>query len=643
MVLAALAAGDSAVAAPPPAGALEGVTCTAGPTAAVPLGCQVGDATVQGVHELLLGPGDAQLYVIAEQDNDLPATASLTTYARDAATGALTRTGCRDNLGAPGCGFDSRVRHPEAFALSPDGADLYVADSTLGVVQYRRAADGTLTYKSCVEDTDGVEEDVTCPNRDGLRSTTAVDVSPDGEFVYVTSYLSNAVTILDRNPADGTLTFVRCWASADSNLDGCASTVPGDPLDQATDLDMTSDGSQLYVSSRGDNVVRFARNGGTGALSDPQSLFSAAALNGAQTLMVAPGGEAVYVGLFDGQGLTTLARDPATGIPSLLSCLARTANASCTASPGVYAVFGVGLSADAGVLYAAARNGGTVASFARAANGGLSLLECAHGALSPVGGCTRLVNGLEGVESVAASSDGRFVYAGGGDAIVTLAPEYAPACSPLASPVPHGTAVVLQLACSDRNAQPLSYAIASQPAHGKVTVLDAAAGRVRYRPVLGYGGADVFSFTASDGTNTSAPATVTLDVARDLKRPRLRILTRRVHATPRRVMRVRVRCLPGERRGCNGTLSARTVRRVALGAAVRRGRILRLRRRAFHISEGARATVRLRISKRVFRVLKEKRRLRLRVTAVARDPAKNVGRAARRVTLLAPAVNAADS
>jgi hypothetical protein len=79
------------------------------------------------------------------------------------------------------------------------------------------------------------------------------------------------------------------------------------------------------------------------------------------------------------------------------------------------------------------------------------------------------------------------------------------------------------------------------------------------------------------------------------------------------------------------------VRRVALGTAVRRGRILRLRRRAFQISEGARATVRLRMSTRVFRALNQKRRLRLRVTAVARDPAGNVGRAVRRVTLLAPA------
>jgi 6-phosphogluconolactonase (cycloisomerase 2 family) len=632
---AALALAGPAGAAPPPAGALEGVTCIAGPSAAGALGCQAGPATLKGVHQLVLGPGDAQLYVVAEDDEGSPGTASLTTYARDPGAGTLTRTACRDNLMGPGCVADTRVRQPEALALAPGGADLYVADGALGVVHYRRGSDGTLTFQSCVEDNDGVEEDGACPNTDGLQSATAIAVSPDGEFVYVAAYLSNAVTVLDRNPADGKLTFVECWASAGANTDGCANTASGNPLNQATDVAMTADGSQLYASSRGGNdIVRFARNGGTGALSDPQTFSSGAALNGPQAVLVAPGGEAVYVGLFDGSGLTTLARDQTTGTPTLLGCLSLTANLSCSASPGVNAVFGLGLSVDGGVLYAAARNGGTLASFRRAANGALSLIECAHGAVSPAGGCTRQANGLDGVESAVASADGRFVYAGGGDALTILAPEYAPTCSSLASPVANGLAVDLQLVCSDRNSQPLAYAIVSPPAHGTVTVLDAATGRVRYAPTPGYGGTDGFGFTASDGTNTSAPATVTLDVTPDAAAPRLRILTRRTRATRRGVVRVRVRCLAGEPGGCDGALSARTLRRVGLPG--QRRRILRLRRRAFHISEGARATVRLRMSRRALRILKQKHRLLLRASAKARDPAGNVGRAARRVTLLAP-------
>ena len=631
-----LAVGAPAAAAPPPAGALEGVGCIARASEAPALGCQAGPETLQGVHALAFGPAEAQLYVIAESDEDIPATASLTTYAHDAATGALSRTACRDKVMGPGCVADSRLDQPVALALSPGGTDLYVADAGLGVLHYGRSANGTLTFQSCVEDTDGFDDDGSCPDTDGLRSASGIAVSPDGEFVYVTGYSSNAVTVLDRNPADGKLTFVQCWASAGSNPDGCANTVPGNPLSQTEEVDLTANGSHLYVSSRaGSAVVRFARNGSTGTLSGPQSTFSATALDGAQTLLVAPGGEAVYAGLFDGQGLTTLARNQMTGNTSLLGCLSRIANASCTASPGVNAVFGLGLSPDGGVLYAAARNGGTLASFRRAASGALTLLECVHGALSPVGGCTRLANGVDGAESVVASSDGRFVYAGGGDALVTLEPEYAPTCSPLAAAVGNGAPVDLQLVCSDRNSQPLSYTIASQPAYGAVTVLDSAAGRVRYDPAPGYGGADAFSFTASDGTNAGAPAAVTLAVTPDVTTPRVRILTRRTRATRRRVMRVRVRCLRGEPSGCYGALSARTVRKVALTG--QRRRILRIHRRAFHIAEGKRATVRLRLKRRAFRILKQKGHLRLRVGAKTRDAAGNVGRARRRVMLLAPA------
>jgi 6-phosphogluconolactonase (cycloisomerase 2 family) len=637
-LLASLALSASAGAVPPPAGALDGVTCQARPSDAAALGCEAGNETLRGIHQLVLGPGDAQLYVVAESDEGPPpATSSLTTYARDGATGTLTRTACRDRAMGPGCVADPRLQVPEALALSPDGADLYVAASGLGVLQYRRFPDGTLNYNSCLEDDDGLEGDVTCPNTKGLRGATAIAVSPDGEFVYVAGYTSNAVTVLDRKPADGKLTFVECWASAAFNPDSCGHTVSSNSLGSATDVVMTADGSQLYASSRsGNDVVRFTRNAGTGGLSDPQAFASAEALAGPQTLLAAPGGEALYVGLFDGYGLTSLARDQSTGVPSLLGCLARTANASCAASAGVYAVFGLGLSVDGRVLYAAARNGGTLASFRRAADGSLSLLECSRGALVPAAGCERVVNGLDGVESVTASADGRFVYAGGGDALVTLAPEYAPDCTPVSSPVPNSTAVELQLSCTDRNAQALTYGLGTGPSHGRVTALDAQTGRLRYLPDAGFGGSDAFTFTATDGTNLSSPALVTLDVARDTTSPRMRILTRRVRATRRRVMRVRVQCLAGEPAGCKGRLSARSIRRVAPAASGRSGSILRLRSRAFDIAEGARATVRLRLSKRAFDVLSQKRRILFRVTARAADPAGNVGRAARRVALRAP-------
>ncbi|MFT3913791.1 MAG: Ig-like domain-containing protein [Anaeromyxobacteraceae bacterium] len=56
-----------------------------------------------------------------------------------------------------------------------------------------------------------------------------------------------------------------------------------------------------------------------------------------------------------------------------------------------------------------------------------------------------------------------------------------------------------------------SYALSTSPAHGRAE-LDPARGTFRYTPDPDYVGPDVFSFTASDGTLDSAPATVQLTV-----------------------------------------------------------------------------------------------------------------------------------
>lgn len=60
--------------------------------------------------------------------------------------------------------------------------------------------------------------------------------------------------------------------------------------------------------------------------------------------------------------------------------------------------------------------------------------------------------------------------------------------------------------------QVLSFAIASQPVHGSVTLTNAAKGRFSYTPVAGYTGTDSFTFTAGDGTLNSNAAKETITV-----------------------------------------------------------------------------------------------------------------------------------
>jgi hypothetical protein len=72
------------------------------------------------------------------------------------------------------------------------------------------------------------------------------------------------------------------------------------------------------------------------------------------------------------------------------------------------------------------------------------------------------------------------------------------------------TAVAIALAGSDVDGDPLTFAVASAPAHG---ALSGAPPAVTYTPAADYNGADSFSFTVADGAETSAPAAVSITVA----------------------------------------------------------------------------------------------------------------------------------
>jgi Bacterial Ig domain/RTX calcium-binding nonapeptide repeat (4 copies)/PA domain/LVIVD repeat len=87
-----------------------------------------------------------------------------------------------------------------------------------------------------------------------------------------------------------------------------------------------------------------------------------------------------------------------------------------------------------------------------------------------------------------------------------------PVCADQNAAVPHQTAVTLSLRCTDGNGNPLTLAIASNPASGSLGALDQGADTVTYTPNAGFSGADSFTFTASDGAATSAPATVRITV-----------------------------------------------------------------------------------------------------------------------------------
>lgn len=85
----------------------------------------------------------------------------------------------------------------------------------------------------------------------------------------------------------------------------------------------------------------------------------------------------------------------------------------------------------------------------------------------------------------------------------------APVAADATATAVEGTSVDLQLSATDADGDPLTYAIASQPANGSVTV---AGDIATYTPAPGFSGTDTFTYTANDGFVDSQPATVTVTV-----------------------------------------------------------------------------------------------------------------------------------
>jgi len=110
---------------------------------------------------------------------------------------------------------------------------------------------------------------------------------------------------------------------------------------------------------------------------------------------------------------------------------------------------------------------------------------------------------------VSATNDVGSAAAGPFDLIVT-APDQAPSAVSQTVAVDYGQPTQITLSGTDPDSDPLSYTVVSPPSHG---VLTGTAPDLTYTPAEGYLGADAFTFTVSDGSLTSDPATVSIAVA----------------------------------------------------------------------------------------------------------------------------------
>lgn len=160
-------------------------------------GC-TGGVELRGANAVAFNPG-GDVYATSLFSN------SVTAFTRSRSSGGLAQkegtAGCLVWLRAVGCSFGRAMRSPEGLAISPNGANVYVAafaNSAIDVLDRGKKAGkvkqvpgrgGCLAPRSVSG----------CTPARALRGVSSLALSPDGHFLYSTSFGSNAVDIFRRN------------------------------------------------------------------------------------------------------------------------------------------------------------------------------------------------------------------------------------------------------------------------------------------------------------------------------------------------------------------------------------------------------------------------------------------------------------
>ena len=344
-------------------------------------------------------------------------SASVVAFARDPATGALTRIGCFQGTPRPGgpCGAANLFSSASALAASADGSALYVAAPLEGAIS-------TLTPVSTT-----------------LASSPGGSASVPSTPVSSPSAPAATLASIFTTPPPSTYLLNPCIAV--NGLDGvCAVGTATQGLDALT---LSPDAKQLYAAAPGSKAIDVFTIGAGGTLSQtsclkvqaPPGLCSSGKLMSAPgELAVSPDGLNVYSSDSMGSGgsVDVFDRNPATGALSSNSCMdflpkpvarepgeegeegeegggeeekSSTPADPCASVPGLNDVSVVAVSGDGSSVYAI--GSGSAAIFSRdTATGKLTETSCAAEEDSR---CTSLPS-LQGLSGAAVSPDGREVY-----------------------------------------------------------------------------------------------------------------------------------------------------------------------------------------------------------------------------------------
>jgi DNA-binding beta-propeller fold protein YncE len=309
-------------------------------------------------------------------------------------------TGC---LVAPGkamqetehCGAGNGLVGPNAVAVSPDGANVYVTAGKGGgsiaasfgavAILKREPQTGAITESSCMssDGTDGRDgASGGCTPMPSLLGADGVAVSPDGATVYVTSSASGSVIAFARNPASGALSRLGCFEEILRPGSPCvaANVFPG-----SSNVVASADGKALYIASPELGAVSALtasllppKPGGSGSASEPAP--SVASLFGAPIQSLA---------------------NPCIGVNGV--------DGTCAVGVATQSLSELVLSPDGKQLYASALSSAAIDIFTRDVSGAITQSGCLK--TEPPPGLCSASSLKDSPHSLAVSPDGKNLYA----------------------------------------------------------------------------------------------------------------------------------------------------------------------------------------------------------------------------------------
>jgi DNA-binding beta-propeller fold protein YncE len=230
----------------------------------------------------------------------------------------------------------------------------------------------------------------------------------------------------------GSLTIKGCVADADQSPAGCGKTATG--MAGAYSISITRDGKSVYVGDEpfflgavGDHgLVHFQRSIANGALGARECIAqvgqnadgcptTATGINDVDAIAVSPDGKSVYTTSFGQNAIAAFQRNTTTGALTPMGCVGdatqNPTNCAQTAK-GLQGVEAIAISRDGKSLYTAGVDNAVVHLQRNTTNGNLTPKGCVGEAGDNLAGCGKTAKGLEDAYALALSPDGRSLYAG---------------------------------------------------------------------------------------------------------------------------------------------------------------------------------------------------------------------------------------